>query len=130
MTTDNERWEQGLAMMDTVYQANHSERMKDGKDSPFVAQSVEYLFGTIWSMPSLSMKEKRLLVIGATTMLGRSDLIETQIGGALANGELSDEQLEEIAMLMSLYAGIGNSTALYRGIQTAKAKRDSSATQS
>src|SRR3546814_1612490 len=74
--------------------------MKGSEDFPFVAETVNHVFGDIWAMPGLSIRDKRLLVIGATTMLGRPDLIEVQVGGAIANDELTDEQLNEIPLLM------------------------------
>src|SRR3546814_5718277 len=88
--------------------------MKGSEDFPFVAETVNHVFGDIWAMPGLSIRDKRLLVIGATTMLGRPDLIEVQVGGAIANDELTDEQLNEIPLLMLFYSGAGNATALHR----------------
>ena len=68
------------------------------------------------------MRDKRLLVIGASAMLGRADLIATQVTGAIVNGELTDEQLAEIPLLLLFYAGAGNSTMVHQGIVTAKAR--------
>jgi len=62
------------------------------------------------------------MVLGATTMLGRADLIEIQMTGALVNGEFTEEQLEQIPLFMLFYAGAGNCTALFRGIEAAKAR--------
>jgi 4-carboxymuconolactone decarboxylase len=56
----------------------------------------------------------------SATMLGRADLIEVQVGGAIRNGELTDEQLDEILLLMLVYAGAGNTGALMKGIDAAK----------
>src|SRR3546814_10812967 len=61
-------------------------------------------------------------LLGATTMLGRADLIEIQMKGALANGEFTEAQLQQIPLFMLFYAGAGNTTALFRGIEAAKAK--------
>jgi 4-carboxymuconolactone decarboxylase len=69
------------------------------------------------------MREKRLMVLGATAMLGRPDLVEIQMNGALINGELTDEELDFIPLFMLFYAGAGNTTALFRGIEAAKARR-------
>jgi 4-carboxymuconolactone decarboxylase len=61
-------------------------------------------------------------LLRATAMLGRADLVAIQVGGAIANGELTDAQLDEIPLLILFYAGAGNTTALHQGISTAKAK--------
>ncbi len=113
-------WEKGLDVVDEVYGPN-SRKMMDGmEESPFVAETVKHLFGDVWAMPELSIRDKRLLVIGATTMLGRADLLEIQLAGAFANNELSDEQLDEMLLLMLFYCGAGNTTALHRGIAAAR----------
>jgi 4-carboxymuconolactone decarboxylase len=69
------------------------------------------------------LDEKRLLVLGATAMLGRPDLVEIQMNGALINGEFTDEELDFIPHFVLFYAGAGNTTAVFRGIEAAKARR-------
>jgi len=76
----------------------------------------------VWTLPHLSIRDKRLQVIGAITMLGRADLLEVQLAGAIANEELTDAQLDEMLVLMLFYAGAGNTTALNRAISAAKAR--------
>src|SRR3546814_17021381 len=119
----NDRWAKGLDVVDQVYGPGSREMMKGSEDFPFVAETVNHVFGDIWAMPGLSIRDKRLLVIGATTMLGRPDLIEVQVGGAIANDELTDAQLNEIPLLMLLYSWAGNAKALHRGIQARSVER-------
>ena len=45
-------------------------------------------------------------------MLGRQDLLETQLRGAVTNGELTAAQLRELAFQLHPYAGWGNGTNL------------------
>jgi 4-carboxymuconolactone decarboxylase len=116
------RYKRGLQWVEQVYGPGSSQMMAGAKGS-FVEETVAHMFGDIWSRPGLTIRERRLLVLGATTMLGRDDLIETQVRGALANGEFTEEQLDEIPLMMLFYAGAGNTTALFRGIQAAKAKQ-------
>jgi 4-carboxymuconolactone decarboxylase len=118
----DDRWIDGLGIVDQVYGAGASAMMKGMEGEPFVGEIVRHLFGEIWSRPGLSMRDKRLLVLGATTMLGRSDLMAIQLTGAIVNGELTEEQLQEIPLLMLFYAGAGNTTALQQAIQVAKAR--------
>lgn len=115
-------WQKGLAVLEQVYGPGSSAMMAGREGSPMVAETVGHLFGEIWSRPGLSIRDKRLLVLGATAMLGRADLVAIQVAGAILNGELSDEQLEEIPLLLLFYAGAGNATALYQGIQQARAR--------
>lgn len=113
-------WEDGIKMFDQVYGKGSSKMVEGVPRSDYINETVEHLFGDVWAMPNLSIRDKRLLVIGATTMLGRSDLLEIQIAGAIANNELTEEQFEEMKMLMLFYAGAGNTTALIQGIAAAK----------
>ena len=117
-----EKWAEGLKMVEAVYGPGSSIIMDGQEWSPFVMEIVQRQFGDLWADPAFSIREKRLLVLGAITMLGRPDLIEIQMLGALANGEFTEEQLKQLPLFMLFYAGAGNTTALFRGIEAAKGK--------
>lgn len=119
---DEDKWNKGLEVVDKVYGPGYSEMMKPFKDVRFNQEVVANQFANLWADEALSIRDKRLMVLGATTMLGRPDLIETQMFGALQNGEFSEEQLALIPHFMLFYAGAGNTTALFRGIEAAKAR--------
>src|ERR1700712_4419330 len=116
-----DKWAKGLEVFDAVYGPGSSEMVKPFKDKPFNQEIVGNQFANLWGNEALTIREKRLMVLGATTMLGRADLIEIQMTGALINGEFTDEQLDQIPLFMLFYAGAGNTTALFRGIEAAKA---------
>jgi len=113
------RFNRGLDMMQKVYGPSIKPMIEPLRDVPFPSKTAEILFGEIWSRPQLSIRDRRLLVIGATAMLGRADLIEQQVAGALVNKELSAEQLEEAVLQLWFYTGAGNATAVWRGVQAA-----------
>lgn len=110
----------GLEMMDAVYGAGFAASMP-APDHPLTRETIEHLFAEIWSRPGLDIRERRLLVLGATAALGRADLLEVQIRGALANGELTEEQLHEAVLQLAPYVGIGNATAMHRAALAALA---------
>jgi 4-carboxymuconolactone decarboxylase len=118
--TDADRWQAGLAIVDKVYGAGSSAMMEGQQADPFVAETVNHLFGEIWARPGLSIRDRRLLVIGAASMLGRPDLIAIQVAGAIVNEELSETELQEIPLLMMFYAGTPNTTALFQGIKAGR----------
>lgn len=119
-----DKWKKGIEVFDAVYGKNSAKMLDAVPRSPYIDETVEHLFGDIWSSPNLSVRDKRLLVIGATTMLGRADLLEVQIAGAIMNDELTEAQFEEMKMLMLFYAGAGNTTALIQGIAGAKKRAE------
>ncbi|MET0897068.1 MAG: NAD(P)-binding domain-containing protein [Mycobacterium sp.] len=116
------RSERGLATMDAVYGAGLSAAMPADR-TPTLAMTIDHLFGEVWSRPGLSIRDRRLLVLGATAALGRPDLIETQARGALVNGELTEEELEEAVLQLHYYVGWGNGTAVQSGVAAALANR-------
>lgn len=122
MTTNEEAWQQGLEVVDAVYGEGYSAMMEPYRDHRFNQEIVTNQFRNLWADPALTIREKRLMVLGLTTMLGRADLIETQMTGAMLNGEFTDEALEFMPHFLLFYAGAGNTTALFRGIEAAKAK--------
>ena len=118
----DEQWKKGLDVFDAVYGPGTSEMVKPYKDTPFNQEIVGNQFANIWGDKAFSIREKRLMVLGATAMLGRADLVEIQMTGALVNEEFTDEQLEQIPLFLLFYAGAGNTTAVFRGIEAAKAR--------
>jgi 4-carboxymuconolactone decarboxylase len=126
--TQDDRRRRGLEMMDAVYGAGFSETLPD-EASPMLAETIDHLFGDIWARPGLSVRDRRLLVLGATAALGRADLVEIQVRGALANAELTTEQLREAVLHLHFYVGWGNGTQLHRGVEAAIATTGTEPTQ-
>jgi 4-carboxymuconolactone decarboxylase len=118
-TAPRDPWSTGTAVMDAVYGEGFSRRLPTEHRTPLLTDTVENLFAHIWCRPGLSVRDRRLLVIGATAMLGRPDLIRVQALGGLRNGELDRVQLEEIALHLAYYVGWGNASALTRGFDDA-----------
>ncbi|WP_067701059.1 carboxymuconolactone decarboxylase family protein [Nocardia jejuensis] len=96
----DDRRERGLKKMSEVY----GWEFQDGPGEHF-AVTADHLFADIWSRPGLSIRDRRLLLIGALTSQGLFDVAEIQIGAALRNEELDEEQLREIALFLCHYAG-------------------------
>ncbi len=98
MTT--ERRQRGLAKMSEVY----GWEFRDGPGEHF-AVTADHLFADIWSRPGLSIRDRRLLLLGALSAQGLFDIAEIQIGAALHNEELTEDQLREIALFLCHYIG-------------------------
>lgn len=114
----SETTELGLKTMDAVYGPGFAESLPDDR-TPMLEKTVDHLFGEIWSRPGLSIRDRRLLVLGATAALGRADLVEIQVRGALANDELSAGELREAVLQLQYYVGWGNGTQLNNGVEAA-----------
>jgi 4-carboxymuconolactone decarboxylase len=88
---------------------------------PMMEETIDHLFAAIWARPGLSVRDRRLVTIGYTASLGRADLLETQMIGALKNGELDAEQLGELVLHLAYYAGWPNATSVQAAANAAVA---------
>jgi len=71
----------------------------------YVKMSMTQLFAEVWTLPALSTRDKRLLVLGALTVLGRDNKYAVYIEAALRSGHLTAEQAHEIPQLLAHYVG-------------------------
>lgn len=118
MTMDEKR-RAGLAKMNEVY----GWEMPNIEGDPYFDLTVDHLFGDIWSRPGLSMRDKRLMTLTAVTAIGNRDLAEIQINAALLNGELTAEELKEMAVFITHYLGFPLGSMLNGAVASVVAKR-------
>lgn len=97
--TDDRR-ELGKQMMQRVYGWESGEPVGD-----FVELTIDHLFGEIWSRDTMSVRDRRLLLIGFLVGRQLDDVAELQIDAAKRLGELSDDELREIVIFLTYYAG-------------------------
>ncbi|GAA2574028.1 carboxymuconolactone decarboxylase family protein [Actinomadura fulvescens] len=96
----DERRARGLDMMRQVYGWEIGDAPGD-----FFGITVDHLFGEIWTRPGLSLRDRRLLLIGMLAGQGLNDVLDIQIPAALQNEELSPAELREIAIFLTHYIG-------------------------
>ena len=110
-----DRRETGRALMAQVY------GWDEAPDVPgdFFAMTAEHLFGEVWTREGLSMRDRRLLLLGLLVGLGERDVVDLQIGAALHNDELSARELREIVIFLTHYAGWPRGATLNGQVETA-----------
>lgn len=115
----DERRERGLEMMAKVYGF-------DVSDAPgeFFGITVDHLFADIWTRPGLSMRDRRLLLLGLLAGQNLDDVLSLQIPAALDNGELTPAELREIAIFLTHYIGWPIGSKLSVQIDTLIAKHE------
>jgi 3-hydroxyisobutyrate dehydrogenase-like beta-hydroxyacid dehydrogenase/alkylhydroperoxidase/carboxymuconolactone decarboxylase family protein YurZ len=114
--------ERGIATMDRVYGGSVGAMIPDA-ETPAMKDMIDHLFGDIWSRAGITTRDRRLMLFGSTAMIGRSDLLEVQLRGALANGEFTLAQLREIELFLNHYAGIENGSAFVTALATVLASQ-------
>jgi 4-carboxymuconolactone decarboxylase len=96
----DERRQRGLDKMSEVY----GWEVQDGPGD-FFGITVDHLFAEIWTRPGLSMRDRRLLLLGLLVGQGQQDVADIQIGAALRQGDLTPDDLREVAIFLTHYAG-------------------------
>jgi 4-carboxymuconolactone decarboxylase len=91
---------QGLEKMNEVY----GWEMPD-MPGEYFALTVDHLFGRIWTRPGLSMRDRRMMLIGVLAAQGMEELLEVQGNAILHNEEMTREELREIAIFVTHYVG-------------------------
>ncbi|MFM7064793.1 MAG: carboxymuconolactone decarboxylase family protein [Actinomycetes bacterium] len=109
----------GLARMGEVY----SFEVGDGPGD-FFGYTVEHLFGDIWERPGLSLRDRRLLLLGLMCTESLDGVAGIQVESALAKGDLSADELREVVIFLSHYAGWPKGAALNTTVETAIARHE------
>ncbi|HWC35307.1 MAG TPA: carboxymuconolactone decarboxylase family protein [Mycobacteriales bacterium] len=99
MTED--RHERGLRKMGEVY------AWKSVPDLPseFFKLTADHLFGDIWNREGLSLRDRRMLLLGVVAALGEWAVLPIQLDAILANEELTPDQLREVTIFLTHYVG-------------------------
>jgi 4-carboxymuconolactone decarboxylase len=115
--TDKRR--RGLEKMEQVY----GFEVKDGPGD-FFGYTVDHLFADIWERPGLTVEQRRLLLIGLLVGRGMDDVLGLQLEAALGNDELGADELREIVIFLTHYAGWPSGAKMNSAVETLIAKAE------
>ena len=94
-------------------------------ESEFADIMLSQLFAEVWTRDVLSMRDRRLLLLGAILAQGEGTTFGIQSRAALSNGELTPEQLREVLIFLVHYVGYPRAAGMLgvteRAIQAAGA---------
>lgn len=108
---ENDRRERGEAMFDEVYGGVVPLQPREQRGA-FLNNTVDHLFGEVWTRDALSIRDRRLMILGVAMALGEPGIVEIQLKAALAKGELTPEQVEEILPFIVNYIGYPRASSL------------------
>lgn len=103
--------------LDTMARVYGWPEVGDGDDD-FFGYTVDHLFAEIWNRSGLSFRDRRLLLIGLLVGRGLHDVVDLQVTAALGNEELSPEELREIVIFLTHYAGWPSGAKLNSAVET------------
>jgi 4-carboxymuconolactone decarboxylase len=118
MDSDPEKRQLGLDTMAKVY------GWPDIADGicDFWGYTADHLFAEIWTREGLSFRDRRLLLIGLLVGRGLHDVLDIQLQAALDNEELSVQELREIVIFLTHYAGWPSGAKMNSVVETMAAK--------
>lgn len=101
--SDDDRFERGLEKIKDVYAGAVVTAPKGAM--AFSDIMLETLFAEVWTRDVLSMRDRRLILLGAIMALGESMTFEIQAKAALRKGELDPDELREVIVFAVHYVG-------------------------
>jgi 4-carboxymuconolactone decarboxylase len=114
---EDDRWERGAAKIKEVYAGDVITPPKGAM--AFSDVMLEQLFAEVWTREALTMRDRRLLLLGAIAALGEQMTFGIQSKAALKNGELEPEQLRECLIFLTQYVGYPRAAGLVGVIENA-----------
>ena len=107
---DDDRYERGVKMIKEVYAGDVAVPPKG--TMPFTDLMLEGLFAEVWTREVLSIRDRRLILLGVIGALGEKDTFGIQAKASLKNGELDPDQLREVLIMLANYAGYPRAAGL------------------
>lgn len=122
--SDDELRATGKANMKAVYGWDI-----DHVEGSFVEYTVDHLFGRVWEEGDLTVRERRLLLIGLCAGSGLEDVAGLQLDAAVRLGELDAEDLRTIVVFLAHYAGWPRAAKLNMEVEKIVARLDATTDQ-
>jgi 4-carboxymuconolactone decarboxylase len=116
----SERWKKGEAKIKEVY-AGDVVTAPEGTYA-FSDIMLETLFAEIWTRDILSMRDKRILLLGMIAAQGQPDTFKIQTKAAIKRGEMTPEEIRELHIFIAQYCGYPKAAALVAPMETAIAE--------
>ena len=107
--TRSDRRERGLEMIAEVYAGDV---VTPPEGYAFTDIMLEQLFAEVWSRDVLSIRDRRILLLGIIAEKGETAIFGLQVKAALKRGELTPDELREFLLMIAQYAGYPRAAAL------------------
>lgn len=84
-----------------------------GRDSPyFHAGILNFVFGHVWQRPNLSRRDRRLVTVACVGLCDSAGPIWSHVSSALASGDITYEEMQELILQFSAYYGFAKGDVL------------------
>ena len=99
----DDTYKRGVAMVTEIYQGEVP-ALPEGTMA-FNDVMMRSLFAEVWDRDVLSIRDRRLLIMGVIAARGSIDVWKLQAQSALRRGELTPDELRETLIALAPYAG-------------------------
>lgn len=87
-------------------------------ETPFHVSAREYLFGSVWNRPGLTIRDRRIVSIVCVSAAVDGAAMEAHVYAALASGDLTIEQMKELVLHFAVYCGWPRASQLETTVRT------------
>ena len=108
MVDANERLERGMAVRRSVLGDAHVDAAEAGKtpfDEPFQRLITETAWGSVWSRPHWSKRERSMVTIALLAALGHYEEVAMHVRATVNTGA-TREDIQEAMLHVAVYAGV------------------------
>lgn len=91
---------------------------------PFEEATVDHLFGEVWADGNLTVRDRRLVLVGLAVGSGQVDVASLQLDAAVGLGELDAEDVRELVVFLAHYAGWPRGAALNSEVEKLIARHE------
>ena len=126
MAEPSERYEVGMATRRAVLGSAHVDRASAAVtdfDADFQAFITEAAWGSVWSRPGFSKRERSIVTIALLAALGHHDEVAMHIR-ATRNTGATMEDIKEAMLHVAIYAGVPAANHAIKVIKAAYAEMD------
>ena len=106
--SQSSRFQTGMATRRKVLGEAHvdrAERNKTAFDEPFQTLITEAAWGSVWSRPQLTLRERSMITISLLAALGLEEELKLHLR-ATANTGASREDIRDALLHVAIYAGV------------------------
>lgn len=122
--SDKNRHDVGLQKMQEVYAGDVVAPPKGSY--AFTDIMLETLFAEVWTRDTLSMRDKRIMLLGMIAAQGEGMTFKIQTKAGIKNGELTAQDIRELHLFIAQYCGYPKAASMLQPMEEgiAEAEKD------
>ncbi len=116
---DQERRARGEEMLKEVYAGDV---VAPPEGYAFTDIMLRQLFAELWTRDTLSMRDKRILLLGIIAEKGEPMTFKIQVKASLKRGEMTPDEARELLLFIAQYAGYPRAAGMLAPLEEAIAE--------